>query len=90
MFLRRLRRFSGQVFLGWVIGYGILRPVIEVYRDDKQRGNVGPLSTSQFIGLVATALGIGLLVALWRRYRRDPDSLRHWEASAGRATKGNS
>ena len=79
MFLRRVRKFSGMVFLGWVIGYGILRPIIEVYRDDDQRGTVGPLSTSQFIGIVSVALGIALLVALLRRYRRDPQSLRLWE-----------
>lgn len=79
MLLRRVRRFSGQVFLGWVIGYGILRPIIELYRDDKQRGMVGPLSTSQFIGLVAVTLGVALLVHLLRRYRADPAGLRLWE-----------
>jgi phosphatidylglycerol:prolipoprotein diacylglycerol transferase len=79
VFLRRVRRFSGQVFLGWVIGYGILRPIIEVYRDDDQRGAVGPLSTSQFIGLTSVVLGLALLVALWRRHRADPTSLRLWE-----------
>jgi phosphatidylglycerol---prolipoprotein diacylglyceryl transferase len=78
MLIRRYRTFSGQVFLGWVIGYGILRPLIELVRDDDQRGNIGPLSTSQFIGIVSVALGLGLLVALVRRYRRDPDGLRLW------------
>ena len=78
MLIRRYRRFSGQVFLGWVLGYGILRPLIEVLRDDDQRGNVGPLSTSQFIGIVSVVLGLGLLVALVRRYRRDPEGLRLW------------
>jgi len=76
MLIRRYRRFSGQVFLGWVLGYGILRPLIEIVRDDDQRGKVGPLSTSQFIGLASVALGIALFVALLRRYRRDPDGLR--------------
>lgn len=79
MFLRRVRKFSGQVFLGWVIGYGILRPIIEAYRDDDQRGAVGPLSTSQFIGVVSVLLGLALLIALLRRYRQDPASLRLWE-----------
>ena len=72
MFLRQVRRFSGMPFLGWVIGYGILRPIIEAFRDDDQRGNVGPLSTSQFIGVVSVALGIALLVYLLRRYREIP------------------
>jgi phosphatidylglycerol:prolipoprotein diacylglycerol transferase len=79
MFLRRVRKFSGEPFLGWVIGYGILRPIIEIYRDDPQRGNVGPISTSQFIGILSVSLGIALLVALVRKYRRDPASLRLWE-----------
>jgi phosphatidylglycerol:prolipoprotein diacylglycerol transferase len=79
MLIRRYRRFSGQVFLGWVIGYGIFRPLIEIVRDDDQRGNVGPLSTSQFIGIVSVLLGVALFVALFRRYRRDPEGLRLWE-----------
>ena len=79
MFLRRVRKFSGMPFLGWVIGYGILRPIIEIYRDDDQRGSVGPLSTSQFIGITSVVLGVALLVSLLRRYRQDPQSLRLWE-----------
>jgi prolipoprotein diacylglyceryltransferase len=79
MYLRRKRKFSGQVFLGWVIGYGILRPIIEALRDDDQRGTVGPLSTSQFIGITSVLLGTALLVVLVRRYRRNPESLRLWE-----------
>jgi prolipoprotein diacylglyceryltransferase len=79
MWIRRRRRFSGQVFLGWVLGYGIMRPLIEIVRDDDQRGNIGPLSTSQFIGMVSVVLGVGLLVALVRKYRRDPEGSRLWE-----------
>jgi phosphatidylglycerol:prolipoprotein diacylglycerol transferase len=79
VWLRHHRRFSGQVFLAWVLGYGIMRPLIEIVRDDDQRGNIGPLSTSQFIGIVSVVLGIALLISLVRRYRRDPESLRLWE-----------
>jgi prolipoprotein diacylglyceryl transferase len=82
MLLRRYRRFSGQVFLAWVLGYGIFRPIIEIVRDDDQRGNVGPLSTSQFIGIVSVVLGLALMVQLWRRYRRDPEGLRLWQHPA--------
>jgi phosphatidylglycerol:prolipoprotein diacylglycerol transferase len=84
MLIRRRRKFSGQVFLGWVLGYGIIRPLIEVFRDDQDRG-IYPLpftslsfSTSQYIGGVSVILGLALLVSLVRRYRRDPDSLRLW------------
>ncbi|HET6148342.1 MAG TPA: prolipoprotein diacylglyceryl transferase [Polyangia bacterium] len=84
MILRRYRRFSGQVFLGWVLGYGLMRPIIEIFRDDEDRGlytlpfgNLA-LSTSQIIGIVSFVLGLWLLSSLWRRYRRDPESLRLW------------
>jgi prolipoprotein diacylglyceryltransferase len=79
MYLRRVRKFSGQVFVAWVVGYGILRPIIEAFRDDDQRGTVGPLSTSQFIGLVSAVLGIALLIHLMKRYRENPGSMRLWE-----------
>jgi phosphatidylglycerol:prolipoprotein diacylglycerol transferase len=79
MLIRKYRAFSGQVFLAWVLGYGIMRPLIEIVRDDDQRGNVGPLSTSQFIGLASVVLGLALLVQLVRKYRRDPQSLRLWQ-----------
>jgi phosphatidylglycerol:prolipoprotein diacylglycerol transferase len=79
MWIRKRRTFSGQVFLAWVLGYGIMRPLIEIVRDDDQRGNIGPLSTSQFIGIVTVVLGIGLLIALVRKHRRDPSGTRLWE-----------
>jgi prolipoprotein diacylglyceryl transferase len=78
MLIRKYRKFSGQVFLGWVLGYGIMRPLIEIVRDDDQRGNVGSLSTSQFIGIVSVVLGLALLFALIRKYRRDPDGSQLW------------
>lgn len=64
--LRRFRRFSGEVFVAWVVGYGILRPIIEVFRDDEDRGSVGPLSTSQFIGIVSVVFAGALWVWLAR------------------------
>jgi phosphatidylglycerol:prolipoprotein diacylglycerol transferase len=79
MYLRRVRKFSGEVFVAWVLGYGILRPIIEVFRDDEERGNVGPLSTSQFIGIVSVVLATALLIYLIRRYRADPEAWRLWE-----------
>ncbi len=90
---RKARKFSGEVFVAWVVGYGILRPIIEVFRDDDQRGSVGPLSTSQFIGIVATLLASGLFVSLLKRYRQDPTGMRLWEQpiaeTAGQAPAQN-
>ena len=86
--LRKYRRFSGQVFLGWVIGYGLLRPLIEALRDDvEERGTIPGaagllpkwMSPSQFIGWASVVLGVGLLVSLVRRYREDPESLQYWK-----------
>jgi phosphatidylglycerol:prolipoprotein diacylglycerol transferase len=85
MFIRRHRKFSGQVFLGWVLGYGVLRPLIEIVRDDDDRGlytipgTMTQLSTSQIIGIVSVVLGLALLVGLVRKYRRDPVGSRLWE-----------
>jgi phosphatidylglycerol:prolipoprotein diacylglycerol transferase len=78
MLLRRVRKFSGEVFLGWVLGYGILRPIIEIYRGDDDRGSVGGLSTSQFIGMGSVVAGIGLLIFLIKRYQADPAAQRLW------------
>src|SRR4029078_8262231 len=81
MLIRKYRKFSGQVFLGWVIGYGILRPLIEQVRGDEDRGvsHVGfQLSTSTVIGFVSVVLGVALLVFLIRKYRRDPEGSKLW------------
>lgn len=87
MYLRRVRKFSGEVFLGWVIGYGLLRSLIEVYRGDADRGSVGPLSTSQFIGLLSVGAGTALLFALLKKYRANPSSVRFWEMPLPTAAK---
>ena len=88
MLLRRYRRFSGQVFLGWVFGYGILRSIIEIVRDDDDRGLYTlpfthvSLSTSQIIGIVSVILGLLAAGESRRRYQRDPAALRLWQQPA--------
>jgi len=79
MYLRRVRKFSGLVFVVWVMGYGILRSIIEIYRGDSDRGTVGPLSTSQFIGALSLVASGLLLFSLFKRYKADPTVLRLWE-----------
>ena len=92
MLIRKYRKFSGQVFLGWVLGYGVLRPLIEQVRGDEDRGvtHVGfQLSTSTVIGFVSVILGVALLIALIRKYRRDPEGSRLWLQPVGaRASAG--
>lgn len=71
LWLRRRRRFPGQVFLSVAIGYGVLRAALEVLRPDTGGGDVGPLSMSQLIGLATAVVAAALLRGRWRR-RREP------------------
>jgi phosphatidylglycerol---prolipoprotein diacylglyceryl transferase len=71
--LRPRKRFDGQVFVVAMIGYAVLRFALEFIRRD-ERGEVGPLSTSQLIALLAVALCAGLWIVLSRRTRRALES----------------
>jgi len=67
----RRRTFDGEIFWLYVLLYAITRGIIENFRGDSVRGFLVPgiLSTSQFIGLVAAAASVGMLVYLSRRRR---------------------
>ncbi len=65
LFIWRRRQWEGQVFLAFWIVYGIGRFLLEIIRDDAERGTVGNLSTSQFIALVSVVICIPLY--LYRR-----------------------
>ena len=41
--VRRYRKFSGEMFVAFTMGYAILRYYVEILRADEQRGNIGPL-----------------------------------------------
>jgi phosphatidylglycerol---prolipoprotein diacylglyceryl transferase len=79
MLVYRYRKFTGQMFCAFTIGYGVLRFLVEFLRADKERGELGGLSTSQFLGLTTSLAAAGLLVWLYRRWQRDPDAARYWE-----------
>ncbi|MBI5546546.1 MAG: prolipoprotein diacylglyceryl transferase [Deltaproteobacteria bacterium] len=73
LFLRRGKRFHGQVMATWLVLYAILRLSIETFRGDWGRGMLlrwpaaDPilLSTSQTVGLAI--LGVGIVLYLrWR------------------------
>ncbi len=55
VFLHRRKRYDGQVFLSFVVGYAILRFFIEFFRND-DRGALLGLSTSQVIGLLLVTM----------------------------------
>lgn len=71
LLVRRWRRTPGEVFLAFLIGYGLGRLALESLRGDSDRGAIGPLSTSSFIALLS-ALGAA---ALWARLRLPPGRL---------------
>ncbi len=57
---RRQKRYGTTT--GWyLVGYGVWRFIIEFFRSD-DRGAVGALSTSQFIGIFIVLFGIATLV----------------------------
>ncbi|HXS16035.1 MAG TPA: prolipoprotein diacylglyceryl transferase family protein, partial [Polyangiaceae bacterium] len=51
------KRYDGQVFVAFVAGYAVLRSLLEMFRAD-DRGGVGALSTSQWLGLVLFAAAL--------------------------------
>ena len=69
MWRLKLKHFTGQIILEYLIIYSFLRFVIEFYRDD-ERGFVfhDILSTSQFIGILTAAAAAALFVYLRRRH----------------------
>jgi phosphatidylglycerol:prolipoprotein diacylglycerol transferase len=77
--VRRYRKFSGEMFIAFFMGYAPLRYFVETLRADEQRGMIGPLTTSQFIGVATFTLGAALFAYLYSVYRKDPASLRLWE-----------
>jgi phosphatidylglycerol:prolipoprotein diacylglycerol transferase len=83
--VRRYRTFSGQVFVAFTMGYAVLRYLVEGLRGDEERGTIGPLSTSQFIGVTTFLAGAACLAWLYSRYRRDPESMRLWRRATAPA-----
>ena len=69
LFLRKRRKFYGQLFLLYIILYAIGRSVLEIYRGDSARGFIIEeyLSHSQFIALILLAAGIFIYNLLARR-----------------------
>lgn len=61
------KRFDGMIFLLFLALYGVLRFILEYWRDD-DRGGVLSLSTSQWISLAALALAGGLALVWSKRY----------------------
>jgi phosphatidylglycerol:prolipoprotein diacylglycerol transferase len=66
LFLWTRRKFHGQIFLSYLILYGVERFLVEFLRGDTGRGFIGFLSTSQII----TLGGIVFAVVFWPTLKR--------------------
>jgi prolipoprotein diacylglyceryltransferase len=60
VWLWRRRSWQGQVFLAAGALYGFVRALIEILRDDQERGFFFGLSTSQIIGVSTGIVCVGL------------------------------
>lgn len=65
---------KGMVGAAYVITYSVGRFILEYFRGDLERGSVGTLSTSQFISIFTVIVGIGLMLILHKRDKKNVDS----------------
>jgi phosphatidylglycerol:prolipoprotein diacylglycerol transferase len=62
IFLAKRVKADGQIAGFYLIFYSIGRFVLEFFRGDLVRGNVGSLSTSQFIAVFLFLIGLGIVL----------------------------
>ena len=62
LLMKRGRKFNGQMFLSYVIWYGLGRAVIEGLRTDSLYFFGTPIRSSQMLGILSAAVGIGLYI----------------------------
>jgi phosphatidylglycerol:prolipoprotein diacylglycerol transferase len=64
---RRHQKFRGQIFFTFVFGYGFLRFLLEIIRDDAERGEYGPVMAEHILipgSLFLLAIGFVFGIAL--------------------------
>ncbi|MEO6576682.1 MAG: prolipoprotein diacylglyceryl transferase family protein [Polyangiaceae bacterium] len=64
---RRHQKFRGQIFFTFVFGYGFLRFLLEIIRDDAERGEYGPVMAEHILvpgALLLLSLGFVFGIAL--------------------------
>ena len=66
--LIRYKKFDGQLFMTYLLLYGILRFIVEFFRGDTARGFlVGPVSVSQGISILMVLAALAGFALLRRR-----------------------
>lgn len=67
-FIRRRQHFDGQIFLLYLLFYGVIRSTIEIFRGDDRGGTIlGLFSISQVIGISVALLALVLLIVFFRK-----------------------
>jgi phosphatidylglycerol:prolipoprotein diacylglycerol transferase len=62
---RRYTRFRGQVFFLFVFAYGFMRFVLELWRDDVERGTYGPTFDAHvYIPMCLLLMGLGFIFGI--------------------------
>lgn len=64
---RKGRKFDGQMFLSYVVWYGVGRAVIEGMRTDSLYFFGTGLRTSQMVGIISAVAAIVIMVIQWKR-----------------------
>ena len=78
--LFRRKRFDGQVFAAYLIGYAVLRSIVEVFRGDYSRHYLGGWATpAHLVSMAILAVG---LILLWRLPKAPPQPVRPAQSSA--------
>jgi phosphatidylglycerol:prolipoprotein diacylglycerol transferase len=66
--LYRRKKFDGQIFAIYLVGYAILRSFVEVFRGDYPQHYLGGWATpAQLVSMGILSVGVALLVLLPRR-----------------------
>lgn len=73
MYLSKKTKAKGQLAGFYLVFYSIGRFILEFFRGDLIRGNVGTLSTSQFIAIFMFLAGVILIVAL-PKLQKNPET----------------
>lgn len=74
LFISKRVKATGQVAGFYLIFYSVGRFIIEFFRGDLERGQIGILSTSQFISIFLFLTGIALVVIRGIQYKNKKES----------------
>ena len=73
--LYRRKKFDGQIFALFFIGYAIIRATVETFRGDYKPANlIGPFTPAQAMGIAILVVGVILYAVLRRAGQRPPSA----------------